>query len=188
VSSATSIDDQLNRLEEEIRRLKVEFDIYFNGGSPKPPTDTKYRVESLVKRLYEARGMTFSQRFRYNSLVARFNVYKELWRRNLKEKEEGGREREIEAATRTGPLTFTPSTVRCADPSAEPDKVRQLYDSFVLARRSTGERVQAVPYERFAQMIASQAAQIKNQLKCDAIEFTVEVADGAVKFKARASK
>src|SRR4029079_18209337 len=95
VSTTIQIDDQLNALGEEIRRLKIEFDIFFNGGSAKPPFDTKYRVEALVKRLYDSRGMTFGQRFRYNSLVARFNVYKDLWRRNIKEREEGGaRDRE----------------------------------------------------------------------------------------------
>ena len=75
MSATTSIDDQLNRLDEDIRKLKVEFEIYFNGGAKKPPYDMKYRTDTLVKRLYDARGMTFGQRFKYNSLVARYNVY-----------------------------------------------------------------------------------------------------------------
>ena len=89
MSATTSIDDQLTRLDEDIRKLKVEFEIYFNGGSKKPPYDMKYRTDSLVKRLYDARNMTFGQRFKYNSLVARYNVYKELWRRTVKNPEEG---------------------------------------------------------------------------------------------------
>jgi hypothetical protein len=184
VSTATSIDDQLNRLEEEIRRLKVEFDIYFNGGSGKPPLDTRYRVESLVKRLYDSRGMTFGQRFRYNSLVARFNVYKELWRRTLKEKEEGGSPREVETFHRG----FESRTVMCSDPKSEPDKVRELYDQLLLAKRSVGERIQDIPFDRFERMIDVQVRQIKEKLHCEAIEFTVEVAEGAVKFKAKAGK
>lgn len=174
----------LNRLEEDIRKLKIEYDIFFNGGSAKPPTDTRYRVESLIKRLYDARGMTFGQRFRYNSLVSRFNVYRELWRRNLKEKEEGGREREVEPALGG----FAPTTVRCSDPAAEPEKVRALYDSLVLARRVVGERTADMPFDRFEQMISNQVRQIKGQLKCEAIDFTVEIDAGAVRFKARAGK
>ena len=187
MSTTVTIDDQLNRLEEEIRKLKIEFDIFFNGGSAKPPHDTKYRVESLVKRLYDARGMSFGQRFRYNSLVARFNVYKELWRRNIKEREEGGREREPMFVDH-GPRAFRSTTVRCRDPKAEPEKVRELYDSLVLARRSCGERIEDVPFDRFEQMIGAQVRQIKDKLKCETIEFTVEVADGTVKFKAKAGK
>jgi hypothetical protein len=180
------IDEQLTRLEDEIRRLKVEYDVFFNGATAKPPTDTRYRVETMIKRLYDARGMTFGQRFRYNSLVSRFNVYKELWRRTLKEKEEGRRERDVGAAAPEG--GFVASTVRCIDPEAEPEKVRELYDTFLLARRSCGERVQSLPYERFEQMIKAQVRQIKDRLKCEAIEFTVDVDGGAVRFKARASQ
>ena len=51
-----TIDEILDRLEEDIRRLKVEFDIYFNGGSKRPPYDTKLRVESVIKRLSDDRN------------------------------------------------------------------------------------------------------------------------------------
>jgi hypothetical protein len=187
VSNSVTIDDQLNRLEEEIRRLKVEFDIYFNGGAAKPPHDTKYRVEALIKRLYDARGMSFGQRFRYNSLVSRFNVYRELWRRNLKEREEGGGpHRDVAAGPASG--AFEAAVVRCSDSKAEPEKVRELYDSLLLAKRQCGERVGEVSLERFETMIDSQIKQIKQKLHCEAIEFTIEVANGAVKFKARPSK
>jgi hypothetical protein len=184
VSTSISIDDMLNRLEEDIRKLKIEYDIFFIGGSAKPPTDARYRVETLIKRLYDARGMTFGQRFRYNSLVSRFNVYRELWRRNMKEKEEGGRERAVEPALKG----FGAATVRCSDPASEPDKVRELYDTLILARRSIGERASDLPFERFEQMIATQVRQIKSQLNCEAIDFTVEVDSGAVRFKARAGR
>ncbi len=49
-----SIDDQLTRLEEDIRRLKIEFDVFFNGASKRPPYDTKGRVETMIKRLGDA--------------------------------------------------------------------------------------------------------------------------------------
>ena len=58
-----TMEDRLARLEEEIRRLKVEYDIYFNGGSKRPPYDTKLRVESQLKRLADDRALSFAQRF-----------------------------------------------------------------------------------------------------------------------------
>lgn len=193
MSTTTSIDDQLSRLDEDIRKLKVEFEIYFNGGNKKPPYDMKYRTDSLVKRLYDARGMTFGQRFKYNSLVARYNVYKELWRRLVKNMEESGRE----AVRDVSPLLphepepaheheFSTSTVRCVSPTDEPEKVRELYEALVSAKRSCGEATDEVPFARFEQIIEAQVKQIRSKLNCDAIEFTVEVADGAVKFRAKA--
>ena len=46
VVDQVTVEDRLARLEEDIRRLKVEYDIYFNGGSKRAPYDTKLRVES----------------------------------------------------------------------------------------------------------------------------------------------
>ena len=61
-----SPDEQLSRLEEDIRKLRVEFDIFFNGAAKRPPYDTKGRVETLLKRLGDDRTLTFAQRYRYN--------------------------------------------------------------------------------------------------------------------------
>jgi hypothetical protein len=183
-------DDQLTRFENDIRRLKIEFDIFFNGGAAKPPVDLKYRVDSLMKQLYDVRGMTFAQRFRYNTLVARYNAFKELWRRNLKEREEGGRalaadvERpDGDAQTRSA---VTMSRVRCTDPHAEPEKVRELFDSFVRAKRDSGNRVQGLSLDRFEEALGQQMNQIKSRLRCDAVVFTVELDHGSVKLTARA--
>jgi len=29
-----TVDEELDRLEEGIRRLKIEYEVYFNGGAP----------------------------------------------------------------------------------------------------------------------------------------------------------
>src|SRR5262244_3581831 len=78
-----TVDEHLSRLEEDIRRLKIEFDIYFNGAAKRPPYDTKSRVEAHIKRLFDDRTLTYAQRFQYNSLAARYNSFRELWRRTL---------------------------------------------------------------------------------------------------------
>jgi hypothetical protein len=85
-------------MEEDIRRLKVEYDIYFSGGSKRPPYDTKLRVETQLKRLADDRSLSFAQRFHYNTLATRYNAFREVWRRTMKGREEGreedGREEE----------------------------------------------------------------------------------------------
>lgn len=86
---AKTLDEQLSDLEDEIRRLKIEFDVYFNGGSKKPPYDTKYRVEAMIKRLSDDRTMKFGTRFRFNTIISKYTAFRELWRRNLQEREEG---------------------------------------------------------------------------------------------------
>ncbi len=75
---------------------------------------------------------------------------------------------------------------RCTDPTAEPDKVRQLYSALVSAKRTCGEPTDEVPFDRFEKIIDAQVKQIRSKLNCDAIDFTVEVTDGTVKFRAKA--
>ncbi|HKV37788.1 MAG TPA: MXAN_5187 C-terminal domain-containing protein [Blastocatellia bacterium] len=176
------IDQELDRLEAEIRRLKVEYDIYFSGGTAKPPLDTKGRVETAIKRLYDSKGLSFGQRFRYNSLIARYNVMRELWRRQTKDFETTGRvpTAEAQAAARAHSVT-----VRCYDPRVEPEKVCQLYDQLIAAKRQCGEKVGHLSLELFSEFLNSRADQIKNRLASEAVDFVVGVTNGRVKFSAR---
>lgn len=83
-----SFDQTISRLEEDIRKLKIEYDIYFGGGVKRPPHEARARFESQLKRLADDRSMTFAQRFLYNSLMSRFTSFRELWRRNFKQRGE----------------------------------------------------------------------------------------------------
>lgn len=81
---AAQIDAELARLEEEIRKLKIDFDIYFNGASKRAPLEARARLESNLKRISDDRNLTYAQRYQFNTLTARFTSYRELWRRMLK--------------------------------------------------------------------------------------------------------
>jgi hypothetical protein len=82
------IDQQLTRLEDDIRKLKIDFDIYFNGSAKRPPLESRARLESYIKRVADNRSLNYAQRYYFNTLVARFTSYRELWRRTLKAKGE----------------------------------------------------------------------------------------------------
>jgi predicted secreted protein len=85
---AASLDQQIARIEEDIRKLKIDFDIYFNGGTKRPPLEARARLDSNIKRIADDRSLTYAQRYQFNSVVSRFTSYRELWRRMLKTKGE----------------------------------------------------------------------------------------------------
>jgi hypothetical protein len=85
---AANLDQQVVRLEDDIRKLKIDFDIYFNGGAKRPPLEARARLEANLKRLADDRNLSFAQRYQLNAVVSRFNSYRELWRRLLKKKGE----------------------------------------------------------------------------------------------------
>jgi predicted secreted protein len=85
---SAGLDQQIARIEEDTRKLKIDFDIYFNGGTKRPPLEARARLESNIKRIADDRTLTYAQRYQYNSVVSRFTSYRELWRRMLKTKGE----------------------------------------------------------------------------------------------------
>ena len=90
IDEATALEQQMARLEEDIRRLKIDFDIFFNGGSKRAPHEARGRVEATIKRIADDRNLAYAQRFHFNTVVARFTSYRELWRRMLKQRNEPG--------------------------------------------------------------------------------------------------
>lgn len=185
-----TIDEQLNRLEEDIRRLKIEFDIYFNGAAKRPPYDTKGRVETLIKRLGDDRSLLFAQRYRYNSLAARYNAFRDLWRRTMTGREEG---RDLASTARANAKQESPEQVRretftCADAYRDVATVKSLYDAVVEAKRRCGEPVDDFSFPRFHRLVASKADGLKEQHGFEKVQFSVEVAGGRVSFKAKGEK
>lgn len=88
LEEAAAVDKQLGKLEEDVRRLKIEFDIFFSGAVKRPPLEARARLESQIKRLMDNRSLSYAQRYKLNTLIARFTSYRELWRRTLRAKGE----------------------------------------------------------------------------------------------------
>ncbi len=82
------IEEQIERLEDDIRRLKIDFDIFFNGGTKKAPLQQRASLEARFTRINGNRDLSFANRYKLNNLISRFNSYRELWRRRLKAKGE----------------------------------------------------------------------------------------------------
>lgn len=183
-----TIDDRLARLEEDIRRLKVEYDIYFNGGSKRPPYDTKLRVESHLKRLGDDRSLSFAQRFHYNSLATRYNSFREIWRRTLKGREEGRDPITVGRAARQAEKPFAPSNFACKDVRHDVQAVKSLYDALMEAKRSCGEPTHDLSFARFHRLIVEKTDAMKGKIGTDRVLFSVAVDGGHVSFKARPDK
>lgn len=199
-----TIDEELNALDEAVRRLKVEYDVFFGGGSKKPPVDTDWRVQSMMKRHSDSQKLNFSQRFKYNSIVQRYSIFNALWQQKLKVKEEGYRrpqdallaiqglrtEQEHQAASdldhkksQASPQAFA---MECTDPEQDRTRLHELYDAMLEARRRIGEQAPAAKFDSFFAFVKTKTAQIRRDHHCTRVEYRVEVDAGHVKLKARA--
>ena len=182
-------DEQLTRLEDDIRRLRIEFDIFFNGGAKRPPYDTRGRVETLLKRLGDDRTLNYAQRYRYNSLAARYNAFRDLWRRTMQGREEG---RDAMSAARamakkeTAQKPVESVSFVCLDAHHDVEVVKNIYTSLIEAKRGCGEPTEDLSFPKFHRLLASKADGLKQQLGCERVRFSVAVEGGHVSFKARA--
>src|ERR1700732_2522083 len=87
-----TIDEELNVLDSQLRRLKIEYEIFFSNPNKRPPTDVEWKVLSLLRKFSDGGGrMNFSQRFRYNEMAQRYAIYSDLWRKKSRIREEGYR-------------------------------------------------------------------------------------------------
>ncbi|MDQ3633012.1 MAG: hypothetical protein ACR2MD_01360 [Aridibacter sp.] len=80
------IEQEIEQVEESIRRLKIDFDIYFNGGRKIAPNRERASLEARINRINGNRDLSFAARYKLNNLMSRYNSYRELWRRKLKVK------------------------------------------------------------------------------------------------------
>jgi hypothetical protein len=210
---SVTLDEELTLLETQLRRLKIEYEVYFSNPSKKPPTDVEWKVLSLLRKFSDGGRMTFQQRFRYNEMAQRYAIYSDLWRKKGRIREEGYRRpqdallsvqgvRPLEehepahhpayglshagAAVAAAPSANEgPLTIQCSDARTEHDQVEKLYKALTEAKKKAGESVTG-NIESFTSFVQKKTDQIRKQHGCQSVEYTVEMQDGQVRLKAKA--
>ncbi len=205
-------DEELNVLETQLRRLKIEYEVYFSNPTKRPPTDIEWKVLSLLRKFSDGGRMSFSQRFRYNEMAQRYAIYSDLWRKKSRIREEGyrrpqdallavqGVRPDVEehkpqhnpvyglshaaAAAAPGGATSQPFTLHNVDQS-ESEQVERLYNTLVAAKKKAGENVSG-NLDSFSTFVQKKTAEIQKKFHCQDVEFSVELTDGHVKLKAKA--
>ena len=178
----------LQRLAAELRQLQAEYNMYFSGRLPKPPWETRSRVEAIVKQYDRAYIQNTGDRFRFQTLQSRYAAFIDLWDRGLRAREEG----------RAGPFAQKPAErarepkrpedrilhiAAFRDPLQEMEKLQDLYHSLAEARRDVGE--EPVSFHKFADLLKNQVNKLKAGGDSE-VAFRVAVKDGKVNLTARA--
>ena len=117
----SEFDRDMRALESEIKRLEAEFNMFFAGRLPRLPWERKARVETLVRTFDRREKGNTADRFRFQTLQARFVKFLELWDRQLRDREEGGRGR----PKRGGAPPPAPVESRVAEPTSKPAAARK---------------------------------------------------------------
>jgi len=198
-------DEELNLLDSQLRRLKIEYEIFFSNPTKRPPTEIEWKVVTLLRKFSDGSRMNFSQRYRYNEMAQRYALYSDLWRKKSRIREEGYRRPQDALLSVQGVLTAEdehqpkhhhaygvghaaaaaqPFTLHSVDQN-EKEQVERLYNTLVAAKKKAGENVSG-GIDSFTAFVQKKTEQIRKQYKCEGVEYSVELANGQVKLKAKA--
>ncbi len=196
----SDIQRDLEILTGELHRLEVEYNKFFTGRLPRPPWETRRRVETIIRRWDRGHIETGVDRFRFSTLQARYATFADLWDREMRAREEG----------RAGPFSRRPppaaavlppvpagealppgraapkrTSFSFTDPLKEMDKLESLYEKVMDARREAGGN--AVPFHKFADLVRGQVKKLRDSGYAS-VTFQVTEEHGQVSLTAKGSK
>lgn len=194
-------DDELDKLEEDIRRLKNKYDQFFAGIQKMPPITDRRNVEAFIHELNKQKMRDNTRRFRFNTICSRYNQYREMWGRRMREREEGPLDfkrrqaaLDAEQSAAAEPRPSGTAGARVTSGGADPyvrvaagtngDAIRRLYDLLSQEHGKLGTRPN-MTFEQLTDMITKQSEVVRSRYNVPAVGFRVETVDGKVKLKAK---
>lgn len=207
----SAIEEDLATIDEGIFKLQKEWERFFSGQERKAPFEAKQRLDRLIRRYIGMEIRNNTERFRFQSLTAKYNTLSDMWNRKLRAIEEGRplssvqlkavREAAADAAPAPTPPSPIPvvqsapgsrsfidpgparSEVRLSTLREDDQGVKDLYEQFRAARASVGES--EVKFESFKKLIAQQRTRLLDEKDAVAVDFRVALQDGKVALKAK---
>ncbi|HYS52581.1 MAG TPA: MXAN_5187 C-terminal domain-containing protein [Thermoanaerobaculia bacterium] len=190
-------DDELDKLEEDIRKLKVKYEMFFLGSQKMPPQHERHQLEVYIHELGRQKMRENARRFRFNQLLSRYNQFREMWGRKIREREEGPLDFRRRQAALSAPPEESPSrptkgrvTSRSADsyvkmiPGANGEAIRDLYNQIEKEHQKLGKSPN-LTFEQLRSMVEKQSEAVRSRYNVDVVGFRVDVVDGKVKLKAK---
>ena len=190
MAEPTAVERELQQLEVQMKQLEAEYNMFFAGRLPRPPWETRKRVEALVKKFDRSHIQNYGDRFRFLTLQSKYAAFIDLWDRGLRAREEGRpgpfvHKRPDKPEEPKKPENRILHVAAFKDPAQEEDKLHDLYNSLADARRELGE--DPLPFHKFADLVKSQVKKLRESGSPE-VAFRVAVKDGKVNFTARALK
>jgi hypothetical protein len=180
------IEELLQELDQMLARLRLEYEQYFAGAARREPQALRGKVQKVITRFLNEPPRNSGQKFRFNTLNSRFQIYRQLWGRTMREIEAGTYKphrfrADIHDAVRGSPRPE--EITQPTSPGAPRSGLDQLHEALMSARRTTGEP--ALDREKLSRIVAQQTATLRKQHGQDAkIRFRVVIEAGRARLKA----
>lgn len=183
--------EEIDTVEEALQNLQILYEKFFLGLDRKAPEQERRRVSAKLRELRGAFVTNTSLKFRLQSLWAKLISMERMWDRTLREIEEGTYKRDLFKAryrkARSHPAEALKTPVAKAPPpklELSDDKLRRLFDTYLVARKRTGESTEGLTYEAIAERIRAQVPMLLEHHQARSVEFKVVIKGGKAVLKA----
>jgi hypothetical protein len=168
---------ELDRLEQDLNSLRVDFERFFNGDLEVPPEQSREAIRTQLTML-QAANKSPVEAFRLSAIEARFHSLSELWNRRV---------RNLELQHTAPRRTTRPGTT-----------VPDVFSGIVLGQQFDAARVAplhrglyrdhpegAMDLDTFTTYLTRQHELIRERTGCDRVSFRIVEEDGKKKLKAK---
>lgn len=172
-------DEDLEILSRKLMSLKLAYDQYFLGSRPREPVMLAGEVNKLVVVYSNQAIKNTAMRFKFNSIVSRYQAFKRQWTDTLRKIEAGTYSRhQFKAKLHERPEASPEATKRPAQ-----DR-REIYDAFVEARQACGQSVSDLTASKLDQLLDIQERELRKRYGDSQVRFKVVVENGRAKLTA----
>jgi hypothetical protein len=174
-------EEDLLVLERKLMQLKLDYERYFLGTRPREPVMLRGEVHKQITLLANTAIPNTALRFKFGSIVSRYQSFQRRWNETLRQIEQGTYSRHrfkagLHEEERAAAAPAAPSGRRGGD-------LDELYEAYVEARRSCGQSADLTP-EALRKAIAQQESALRERFGGGSYRFKVVVEDGRARLKA----
>lgn len=194
-------DRLIAELQDVMRMVKREYDLWFAGTNAKPPHELRNKLDTHVRLLRSRLPKRTSDQFRIGTVLQLYQSYAEHWDKSARKQEEGGfapwmqqsRKNPLDALAEANEKRQeeakekqkTPYLARITAPEQDVDEMRKVFNSYVAAKKKVGDDTSGADFEKFRTALVKQSRQLLDSGKAQAVAYRIEIQDGKVAIKAK---
>ncbi len=196
-SSAREIEKAFDDILRDMRKLEIEYQMFFNGARDLPPFDLRRKLDSTITRLRNQSFRNYGHNYRFSSIATRYVTLTELWNKRCRIVEEEGTEavsptvrkksRNIaRGKDRNGSSPKRSAGFVIGDNGSD-EAIGKMFRSYEAALKKCGSK-KSPTLEGFKKTICKQTESILKKKKCKTVSYQIAIEDGKVKIKAKTGK
>lgn len=182
-----AIQEDIAFLEGSIAELIIKYEQYFLGLEKREPLKLCEDIERFIRRYNTATIFNTMMKFRFNTLVAKFNSHKQHWVRTTRLIEEGKYSRDrFKMARHLAEGAPRPAVEHQEKP--QQNDVELVFQHYLEARKKCNLPTDNISRDTMFSVIESQREALKSKHHCAEVEFRVVIENGTPKLKARPAR